>query len=65
MGEDSGGPRSSSVEALSGRYTTARDGASAFIGLKHESSSDLRFLRTLLKIVAWDCFFASVLVREN
>ena len=46
-------------------YTTARDGASAFIGLKDESSSDLRFLRTLLKIVAWDYFFASILVREN
>ena len=53
-------------EALSGplRYRP-RDGNSASIRLKHESSSDLRFLRTLLKIVAWDCFFASILVREN
>jgi hypothetical protein len=51
--------------ALSGRYITARDGTSAFIGLKDESSSDLRFLRTLLKIVPWDYFFASILVREN
>jgi hypothetical protein len=43
----------------------SRDGTSAFIGLKDESSSDLRFLRTLLKIVAWDYFSASILVREN
>ena len=48
-----------------GRYVKAPQRRLASIRLKHESSSDLRFILTLLRIVAWDCFFASGLVREN
>jgi len=47
------------------RNAIARDGASVSIGLKHDSLSDLRFVLTLLRIVAWDCFFASVSVCET